>query len=128
MLHPKNNNYQRYGARGVRVCDRWNPIEGGSFANFYKDLGPKPDPSYQLDKEALRPGSMIYGFETTQWASRKDNNRRKRTNRLLTFQGVALPVVEWAARQGLTRSALRHRLDRGWSVERALTTPMRAKL
>lgn len=126
--NPKNNNYKRYGARGVRVCDRWNPGAGGSFVNFYQDLGPRPDPTYQLDKEALQPGSTIYSPETTQWASRKDNNRRKRTNRLLTFQGVTLPVVDWAARQGLTRSALQHRLDRGWSIERALTTPMRAKL
>lgn len=121
--NPKNNNYKRYGARGVCVCDRWNPSAGGSFANFYQDLGPRPDPTYQLDKEALQLDSTIYSPKTTQWASRKDNNRRKRTNRLLTFQGVTLPVVDWAVRQGLTRSALQHRLDRGWSVERALTTP-----
>lgn len=121
--NPKNNNYKRYGARGVRVCDRWNPNAGGSFTNFLQDMGLKPDPTYQLDKEALQPGSTIYSPETTRWASRKDNNRRKRTNRLLTYQGVTLPVVDWAMKQGLTRSALQHRLDRGWTVERALTTP-----
>ena len=30
--------YPFEGARGVRVCDRWNPAKGGSFEKFQNDL------------------------------------------------------------------------------------------
>lgn len=122
--NPKNCNYKRYGARGITVCDRWNPKAGGSFENFLADLGPKPDPSYQLDKEAITNSSLAYDPDTTRWVSKADNNRHKRNNRLLTCGGITLTVAEWVDLRGLTRSALNNRLARGWSIERALTTPL----
>lgn len=49
--------------------------------------------------------------------------REKGKHTTLTYDGVTLSVPDWADRQGLTRSALYYRLDQGWSVEDALTTP-----
>jgi hypothetical protein len=44
--------------------------------------------------------------------------------RLLTFQGRTQSIARWAAEVGLKATTIRNRLDvRGWSVERALTTP-----
>lgn len=39
--------YERYGGRGITVCDRWAG-EGG-FINFIKDMGTRPK-GYQLDR------------------------------------------------------------------------------
>ena len=39
----KESGYKRYGGRGVTVCARWDPRQGGSFLNFLDDLGEKPD-------------------------------------------------------------------------------------
>lgn len=125
--NPNNCNYSRYGLKGVTVCDSWNPHKGGSFENFIKDMGHKPSPSHQLDKEAIDPKSTIYSPETTRWATRVDNNRRKRTSHFISFNGEHLTLTEWAERLGIARSSLANRLCRGWSIERALTTPSTRK-
>lgn len=41
-LNPKSLGYRYYGAKGITVCDRWNPKTGGSFANFLADKGCRP--------------------------------------------------------------------------------------
>lgn len=38
--------YRFYGARGIRVCPSWRY----SFLNFYRDMGERPTPNYQLDR------------------------------------------------------------------------------
>jgi hypothetical protein len=37
-LNSKNKDYRYYGARGIKVCDRWRY----SFKNFLADMGYKP--------------------------------------------------------------------------------------
>lgn len=43
----------------------------------------------------------------------------------LTFEGITQPVEEWALDYGIPPRLIRDRLNHGWSVERAITTPMR---
>jgi len=46
---------------------------------------------------------------------------------IITFEGATLNLSEWAQHVGLNRTTLNNRLTKyGWSVERALTTPVRA--
>lgn len=45
---------------------------------------------------------------------------------LLTFKGRTDTVAGWSQRLGITDATLRNRINRGWSIERALTeAPMR---
>lgn len=39
---PQQAGYENYGGRGIKVCERWNPLLGGSFENFYEDMGEAP--------------------------------------------------------------------------------------
>lgn len=42
-LNTTDISYPNYGAKGVTVCDRWNPKAGGSFDNFLADMGERPE-------------------------------------------------------------------------------------
>jgi hypothetical protein len=41
-LDPNAARYPKYGALCVSICDRWNPKAGGSFENFFEDMGERP--------------------------------------------------------------------------------------
>jgi hypothetical protein len=68
---PKNHNYKNYGARGIKVCERW-----GKFENFLEDMGERPE-KMQLDR---KNNDGNYEKENCHWVTPKENssNRRKR--------------------------------------------------
>ena len=113
----KNPSYQNYGARGIRICNRWR----NSFEAFLADMGPRPSPRHTIDRYPNNNGD--YCPENCRWATRKQQNRNSRHNRKISFRGESLCMSEWAERIGIDQKALRHRLESGWSVELALTTP-----
>jgi hypothetical protein len=46
-VNPRNKDYHNYGARGIKVCDRWLHL----FKNFLFDMRYKPGPEYSLDRK-----------------------------------------------------------------------------
>ena len=59
---------------------------------------------------------------------RKQQNRNKKNNKFISFQGKTLCLGEWAEIVGIHPGAISKRLIRGWSVEKALTQPVRVRL
>jgi len=116
--NPKNCRYDRYGAVGVKVCQRWRE----SFDAFLEDMGPRP-PGTSLDRFPNPKGDYEPG--NCRWATAKQQNRNQSRNRLLEFRGQAKPMAEWAEECGISRFTVRDRLQNGWTVEEALTTPVR---
>lgn len=121
MLSRCNNNnhksYGDYGARGIRVCERWSGKQG--YPNFLADMG---EPSYGMSLDRI-DNDGNYEPNNCRWATRKTQQRNTRRNFLLTHNGETLSISEWAERLEVSDVAIRCRLKRGWSVERAVTTP-----
>lgn len=115
---PEDRNYKNYGARGISVCRRWRGR--GGFASFLADLGPKPTRSHTLERT---DNDGDYTPENCRWATRSEQSRNRRNNKLITHNGQTLLLVEWAELLGVSRSLILARLRRGWSVDRALTEP-----
>ena len=118
--NPNHPEYKNYGGRGIKVCDRW--LE--SFENFFADTGLRPSPKLTLERI---DNDGDYEPENWRWATRKEQARNIRPNRMIPFNGEMLCVTEWAERVGIKANTLLWRLDRGWSIERALTQPVRGR-
>lgn len=113
--NPKHTNFHRYGGRGITVCERWL----NSFAAFLEDMGPKPTPKHEIERKDNDKG---YSPDNCRWATHKEQCRNFGRNRLLTFDGKTMCISAWAEHLGIHRQTLKHRLDSGWTLERALTT------
>lgn len=114
--YPKADGFEHYGGRGIAVCQRWR-----NFANFYADMGPRPSPKHSIER---RNNNGNYEPDNCYWATRKEQMRNMRRNHLVTFNGETLCISEWTEKLGLSINLLLHRLKRGWSAEKALTTPI----
>lgn len=107
--------YERYGGRGIKVCDRW--LE--SFENFLEDVGPAPSPSHSLGRiennDDYRPGNV-------EWQSDTEQANNKSSNRPITLFGETHTVAQWCEKLGLKYSTVNMRLNTyGWEPERALS-------
>ena len=110
--NPKYRRYDLYGGRGIVVCERWE-----SFRQFLQDIGPKPTPKYTIER-----GNSDADYEPSncRWATQVEQMRNTSKNRVLTFNGKTQCLSAWAEEMRMPSQVLVHRLNRGWSVERAL--------
>jgi hypothetical protein len=113
--NPQHPQYPEYGGRGIWVCPRWQ----ASFLAFLEDMGPKPSPEHSIDRVDNDRG---YCLANCRWATKTQQGRNKRDNRMLTVGDETHCVSEWAEITGIKRQTLFWRLDAGWSPERAVHT------
>jgi hypothetical protein len=99
------------------VCQRWNE----SLAVFVADMG-EPAPGMTLERI---DNNRDYEPENCRWASRKDQARNTRNNRMMEFQGRTQCLAAWAEEFGISLKCLWRRLSEGWTLHDALTTPVR---
>lgn len=111
-LNPNYKEYNHYGERGITICPRWMKFE-----NFYKDMGDVP-----VGKSIDRINNNLgYYKENCKWSTPKEQANNRRSNRLITFNNKTLNIKQWSEELKTTRKTIYGRLDRGWSIEKALT-------
>lgn len=109
-LNQNNPKYERYGARGIVVCERWVQ----SFDNFYSDMGKRPSDKHSIDRVN---NDGPYSPDNCRWAAPQEQARNKSNNRWLTAAGVTETLTWWAARLGTSSGGLHGRLKRGEKIE-----------
>lgn len=112
-LNPNHKSFNRYGGRGITICQRWLD----SFQNFLDDMGTMPI-GMSLDRKDVNGN---YEPSNCRWATSEEQANNKANNRVLEFKGKKQTIAQWAREVGMSREALRHRLNAGWSSEDALT-------
>jgi hypothetical protein len=77
--NPKTKSYKNYGARGIKVCDRWLEPNGVGSENYYKDiheyLGPQPSKEHSLDRI---DNDGIYEITNLRWATNSEQSKNQR--------------------------------------------------
>lgn len=111
--NPRHKSWERYGGRGISVCDRWR-----DFQSFLADMGPRPSGT-SLDR-INNDGNYEPG--NCRWVDAKTQGRNRRNNRLVTIDGATKTMAEWVVEIGISDSALSHRL-RAWGPTARVLTP-----
>ena len=100
--NPNNPAFHNYGARGIRVCERWLKFE-----NFRDDMLPTWRPGLTLERTNnngnYEPGNCY-------WATWKEQGRNKRNNRLIDTPWGRMTLADAAQRSGVSPATLAWRL------------------
>jgi hypothetical protein len=116
---PNCKTYRTYGAKGITVCDRWR----NSFENFFADMGHPPD-GCSLDRI---DNTLGYQPDNCRWATKREQQINRRNTVFLTLGEQTKALITWADELGISHITLTTRLNRGWTHERTLTTPVAKK-
>ncbi len=88
--NPNSQVYFKYGARGIKVCDRW--LQG--FENFYKDMGDKPTPQHSIDR---KDNDGDYTTKNCRWATKTEQSINRNTKPGISgYRGVLKNGKKWS--------------------------------
>lgn len=118
-------NPKDYGGRGINVCDEWaNSFE--SFASWASISGYKEG----LKIERIDSNSN-YCPENCTWVTNRTYIRTElymsSRCKLITYNNEKRTIAEWERVLGFKKTTVFRRLYRGWSAEKALSTPLKGK-
>lgn len=91
--NPADPKYPAYGGRGISVCAAWE----NDFSAFFADMGAKPTPFHTLDRIDV---NGPYTKENCRWATPLEQARNKRSHRMVTHNGEAMPLSQACALSG----------------------------
>lgn len=118
----KRGDYERYGGRGIKVCERWSGKNG--FINFLSDMGRKPTQDHSLDRYPDNNGH--YEPSNCRWATRSEQGINKRNNHMLTLNGKTQTIAQWSKELGILEKTIDSRIVYGWCDKDVLTRPVRS--
>jgi phage tail protein X len=104
---PNDISYRYYGARGVRLCDRWQ-----DFNNFLADMGPSYADGLSIER---LDNDKDYAPDNCKWIPVADQAKNRSFNRMLTVDGETRCLAEQARLYGTSINTARYRAAHGYS-------------
>lgn len=117
-----SKNFKGYGSRGIKVCDDWKRFEvfrAWALANGYDETAKRGVTT--LDRIDVNGN---YNPRNCRFVNQAAQNRNKRSNFYIEYNGRTQCISDWAKEVGVKRLTLRNRLKSGWSIKDALFTPV----
>lgn len=117
--------FKRYGARNIKVCDRWLKFE-----NFYNDMY---EDYLEHVKEFGEKDTTIdrknvdgnYEPSNCRWATYKEQNNNRSTNTIIVVNGESLTISQASKKFNIPDRTLSYRIRNGWSVDKAINQPVK---
>lgn len=116
--YPTTNGYQRYGGRGIKMCDEWIN-EPESFYTWSINNGYKK--GLTIDRIDVNGN---YEPSNCRWVTKEAQDNNRRNNRKITFNEQTKTLSQWAREYNISIKTLSDRLKSGLSIEEALNKPV----
>lgn len=116
--NPNAHEYENYGGRGITVCDEWSdfaPFREWALANGYDENAKRG----QCTLDRIDPNKG-YSPDNCRFVNMKTQQRNRRNNVLITYNGETHCMSEWAEKAGVRYGTFLKRIYAGWSMDRAL--------
>jgi hypothetical protein len=115
-----NNRYLSYGARGIVICPEWLGVNG--LINFYNwSINNGYNDTLTIDRVDTDGN---YSPNNCRWTTYKIQENNKTNNKYIECNGESHTLGEWSDITGINLSTIWARLNRGWSEEKAILTPL----
>lgn len=112
---PTNSAYYKYGGRGIKVCDRWQGING--FNSFITDMGARKH-GESIDRINV---DGDYEPANCRWVDKDTQANNKRNTVRISAFGKTQSLQQWSNETGINRKTILWRIKNGWGINRALT-------
>lgn len=102
--------YEDYGGRGIKVCDRWLH----SFENFFTDMGKRPSLLHTLER---KDNDGNYEPPNCYWGTKAEQSRNKRSNHYIEYNGERMVLRDWSYKIGVHETTILYHLKIGKAFE-----------
>lgn len=98
-MNPESPDYERYGGRGIKVCERWLDFE-----LFVSDMGARPRGT------SLERNDTDGNYEpgNCRWATPAEQANNRSSNRRVTWMGEQMSLSEFGRRIGMDHRKVRY--------------------
>lgn len=111
---PGPHQAESYRRKSISLCERWKKFE-----NFYEDMLP----GYKKGLSIERIDNLgNYEPSNCKWATSKEQNRNRETNRRFTIGGETRVLSDWCEVFSVPYQMVWRKLKRGLPIEQALST------
>ena len=121
--NPAHKAYSHYGERGIGVCDEWRN-DYTKFREFLYTNGYDENAAFGECTLDRIDNSKGYEPSNCRLVSMKEQSLNKTNNHRIKYNGKIMTVTEAAEMNGLPNTLVFNRLDKGWSMKKALETPI----